>query len=103
LKRILRIYPEAGAELGKATVNRRISRAYASLAHGSFQGHAYANARQLFGRALSYWPSHIQYWPFYLATFLRPSQVAILKKISASLRLLVRQLVPSHERNPRSA
>jgi len=81
LTKTLRNHPEAVQELGQSTVNRRIAKVYADLAHTQFQLQDYANARKLFSGALHYRRSGPQYWAFYLATFLSPGQIAGVRKL----------------------
>ena len=81
LTKTLRSYPEAVQELGRSTVNRRIAKVYADLAHTQFQLQEYKDARQLFDGALRYRRTNPQYWAFYLATFLSPGQIAGMRKL----------------------
>ena len=81
LKKVLRLYPEALEELGKATVSHRLSRPYAGLALTQFRMSDYRDARTLFRKAVSHWPTNIRYWAFYGATFLHPVQIAAVRKV----------------------
>lgn len=81
LKKILRLYPEAEEELGRKMVKQRLSKPFADMAHTRLQLGEHKQARRLFRQAIAYWPGDWRYWPFYLATFLTPSQIAGLRKL----------------------
>jgi hypothetical protein len=97
LQKILQRYPAVIDELGRSTVNRRLSKPYADLALARFRLSNYENARPLFRRAVAYWPTSIRYWAFYAATFLHPTQIA-------AARTLYRHVsMPRRERHIRPA
>jgi Glycosyl transferase family group 2 len=81
LKKILRLYPQAAEELGRTMIKQRLSKPFADMAHTWLQMGEHQQARRLFRQAMAYWPGNWRYWPFYLATFLTPSQIAGLRKL----------------------
>jgi glycosyltransferase involved in cell wall biosynthesis len=85
LRKILRLYPEAVAELGKSAVNRRLSKPYAGLASTRFRQRDYKSARPLLRKAVAFWPSNCRYWLLYGATFLHPAQIAAARKLYRKL------------------
>ncbi len=85
LRKTLRNNPDAVKELGQGTVNRRIAKVYADLAHTQFQLQEYGNARRLFAGALRYRRGNAKYWAFYLATFLSSGQIAGARKLYRKL------------------
>jgi glycosyltransferase involved in cell wall biosynthesis len=85
LNKILELYPQAAQELGKSVIRQRLSKPYAGLAHTRLQLQDHKNARILFRKALSYWPSNWHYWFFYLVTFLPPAQMQTLRGVYRKL------------------
>ncbi|HEV2117146.1 MAG TPA: glycosyltransferase family A protein [Terriglobales bacterium] len=81
LKKILRLYPQAAEELGRAEVKQRLSKPFADMAHTWLQLGEHRQARKLFRQAIAYWPGNWRYWPFYMLTFLTPAQIAGLRKL----------------------
>lgn len=81
LKKVMRLYPEALDELGRATVSHRMSKPYAGLALTQFRQSDYRYARALFRKAVTYWPTNVRYWALYGTTFLHPVQIAAARKL----------------------
>jgi hypothetical protein len=81
LKRIVDRYPEVVGELGKATVQQRLSKAYFALAYACVAEGDHENARRLLGKALHHWPSNFGYLRYYLMTFLTPKTLAKLRSL----------------------
>jgi glycosyltransferase involved in cell wall biosynthesis len=86
LKQTLEHYPEAVKEIGKNVINQRLAKAYATLAYDHFKSCEYPDAHQVYRKALSHWPGHMRYWLLYFITFLRPSEVAPVRKMVGKLR-----------------
>jgi glycosyltransferase involved in cell wall biosynthesis len=81
LSKILRLYPEAIAELGKTDIGRRMSKPYAGLAYAQFRQNEYKKARPLLRKAIAHWPTNVWYWLLYGTTFLHPAQIAATRKL----------------------
>src|SRR5271165_3851874 len=79
LKTIVDAHPAMIAELGKAQVNRRLSKPYFTLAYACLAEGDHENARRLLHGALHYWPSNLGYLRYYLMTFLGPKTLAKFK------------------------
>jgi len=79
--KILRSYPEAIEELGKAVVDRRIALTYARIGYARFHASDHKVARLLFKKAGGYWPTNIRYWAYYGATFMHPAPIAAARKL----------------------
>jgi glycosyltransferase involved in cell wall biosynthesis len=79
LRKILDTYPEVIREMGKSSVEQRLSKPYFALAYACLTDGDHANARKLLREAVRYWPSNLAYIRYYVMTFLTPRTVARVK------------------------
>jgi glycosyltransferase involved in cell wall biosynthesis len=86
IKKILETYPEVRQELGRKTINRRISSFYFDLAYNCYNREESAHARVCLGRALRLWPMNAKYLKLYVAALLRPSQARAAQQWLRRLR-----------------
>jgi len=81
LKKIVDTYPEMVNELGRATVQRRLSKPYFALAYACMAEGDGKSARPLLRGALHHWPTNLGYLRYYLMTFLPPRALATSRSL----------------------
>src|SRR5262249_43381146 len=63
--KMLKLHPNAVAEVGEHVLHRRIAKSYADMARRYFRGNEYKGARRLLLAAVKQWPLNPRYWAFY--------------------------------------
>lgn len=79
LKSILELYPEARRELGERVIRHRMAAIYFGSGYYYFEHGQLLMTRFCLARAIQLWPTNKRYILFYLASFLKPSQVSLLR------------------------
>jgi hypothetical protein len=86
IRSILDLYPEVRQELGARIIGRRMASLYCDVAHASFCRGAGHNTRIFLAKAMRLQPMNLRFYGLYAASFLRPSQALVARRIWRALQ-----------------